>query len=73
MWGTSLAVQWLRFSAMMQGMGVQSLVGKLRSHVPCGPHQVCGVLFSTLLQWSSEWGLLEFGENSCLQLKRTKF
>ena len=33
--GTSLVVQWLRVRCLpMQGMQVQSLVGKLRSHVP---------------------------------------
>ena len=31
---TSLVVQWLRICLPMQGTGVQSLVGKLRSHMP---------------------------------------
>ena len=31
--GTSLAVQWLRFQLPMQGVQVQSLVKKLRSHM----------------------------------------
>ena len=34
--GTSLAVQWLRLCLPMQGLWVRSLVGKLRSHMPCG-------------------------------------
>ena len=34
--GTSLAVQWLRLCASNAGAEVQSLVGKLRSHMPCG-------------------------------------
>ena len=34
--GTSLAVQWLRLCLAMQGVRVQSLVGELRSHMPCG-------------------------------------
>ena len=32
--GTSLAVQQLRLHLSMQGVGVQSLVRKLRSHMP---------------------------------------
>ena len=32
--GTSLMVQWLRFHPPMQGVQVQSLVRKLRSHMP---------------------------------------
>ena len=31
--GTSLVVSWLRIHLAMQGMRVQSLVGKLRSHM----------------------------------------
>ena len=31
--GTSLVVQWLRFSLTMQGTPVQSRIGELRSHV----------------------------------------
>ena len=31
--GTSLVVQWLRFHAPTAGVGVQSLVGELRSHM----------------------------------------
>ena len=31
--GISLVVQWLRICLAMQGMGVQSLVGELRSHM----------------------------------------
>ena len=34
--GTSLVVQWLRLGLPMQGVGVQSLVRELRSHVPHG-------------------------------------
>ena len=34
--GTSLAVQWLQFPLPKQGLQVQSLVGELRSHMPCG-------------------------------------
>ena len=34
--GTSLAVQQLRFCLLVQGMGVQSLVRELRSHIPPG-------------------------------------
>ena len=34
--GTSLEVQWLRLCLPMQGVKVQSLVGKLRSHMPWG-------------------------------------
>ena len=34
--GTSLEVQWLRLCLPMQGMWVWSLVGELRSHMPCG-------------------------------------
>ena len=33
---TSLVVQSLRLCLPMQGVQVQSLVGKLRSHMPCG-------------------------------------
>ena len=33
--GTSLVVQWLRFSLPLQGVQVRSLVGELRSHMPC--------------------------------------
>ena len=32
--GTSLAVQWLRLP--LQGARILSLVGELRSHMPCG-------------------------------------
>ena len=32
-WGTSLAVQWLKVCLPMQGMRVQSLVEELRSHM----------------------------------------
>ena len=35
-WGTSLAVQQLGLCLPMQGMWIQSLVGKLRSHMPIG-------------------------------------
>ena len=34
--GTSLVVQWLRIHLPMQGTGVRSMVGELRSHMPCG-------------------------------------
>ena len=34
--GTSLVVQWLRIRLPMQGTGVRSLVGELRSHRPWG-------------------------------------
>ena len=34
--GTSLVVQWLRLCFPVQWVRVQSLVGKLRSHMPCG-------------------------------------
>ena len=34
--GNSLAVQWLRLHASMQGARVQFLVKELRSHTPCG-------------------------------------
>ena len=34
MFGTSLVVQWLRISLVIQGMWVQSLSDKLRSHLP---------------------------------------
>ena len=34
--GTSLAIQWLRFSFPAPGMWVQSLVRELRSHMPRG-------------------------------------
>ena len=34
--GISLAVQWLRLCLSMQGVWVRSLVGELRSHMPCG-------------------------------------
>ena len=34
--GTSLVIQWLRLHHSMRQMWVQSLVGKLRSHVPWG-------------------------------------
>ena len=33
--GTSLAVQWLRRCLLLQGMLVRSLIGELRSHMPC--------------------------------------
>ena len=33
--GTSLVVQWLRLRLPLQGLQVQSLVGKLRSHMLC--------------------------------------
>ena len=33
--GTSLVVQWLRLRLLMQGVRVRSLVGELRSHMPC--------------------------------------
>ena len=33
--GTSLVVQWLRLMLPMQGVRVQSLVGELKSHMPC--------------------------------------
>ena len=32
--GTYLVVQWLRICLAMQGIGVGSLVGKLRPHMP---------------------------------------
>ena len=35
--GPSLAVQWLRLHLRRQGVRVWSLVGGLRSHMPCGP------------------------------------
>jgi len=35
-WGTVLAVQWLRLCFPVQGAGVQSLVGELKSHTPLG-------------------------------------
>lgn len=34
--GTVLVVQWLRFQLPMQGMQIQSLVGEVRYHIPCG-------------------------------------
>ena len=34
--GTSPEVQWLRHRLPMQGAWVPSLVGDLRSHMPCG-------------------------------------
>ena len=34
--GTSTEVQWLRLRLPMQGVWVPSLVGDLRSHMPCG-------------------------------------
>ena len=34
--GTSLEVQWLRFNLPVQWVWVRSLVGELRSHMPCG-------------------------------------
>ena len=34
--GISLSVQWLRLHLPMQGVGVQSLVEELRSHMPYG-------------------------------------
>ena len=34
--GTSLVVQGLRIHLSMQDLQVQSLVGELRSHIPCG-------------------------------------
>ena len=34
--GTSLVVQWLRLHLPMQGVPVQSLVGKLRFHMTWG-------------------------------------
>ena len=34
--GTCLEVQWLRLCLRMQGVWVWSLVGELRSHMPCG-------------------------------------
>ena len=34
--GTSLVIQWLRLHHSMRQMWVQSLVGKLRSHMPHG-------------------------------------
>ena len=36
LWGTSLVVQCLRLCLPMQGVWVQCLVGKLRSHMPWG-------------------------------------
>ena len=36
MWGTSLVVQWLGFSASTAGNVVPSLVRELRSHITCG-------------------------------------
>ena len=33
---TSQAVQWLLLHLPMQGVWVRSLVGELRSHMPCG-------------------------------------
>ena len=35
--GTSLAVHWLKHHLPMEGMRVWSLVGELRSHIPRGP------------------------------------
>ena len=34
--GTSVAVQWFRLRLPTQGVRVRSLVGELRSHMPCG-------------------------------------
>ena len=34
--GNSLVVQWLRICLPMQGTWFRSLVGELRSHMPCG-------------------------------------
>lgn len=34
--GTSLVVPWLRNHLSVQRMQVQSLIGEIRSHVPCG-------------------------------------
>ena len=34
--GTSLVVQWLKLSFPVQEVWVQSLLGELRSHMPCG-------------------------------------
>ena len=34
--GTSLAIQWLELLLLMQSVLVQSLAGKLRSHMPYG-------------------------------------
>ena len=36
LFGSSLAVQWLGLSTFSAGAQVQSLVGKLKSHKPCG-------------------------------------
>ena len=36
MHGNSLAVQWLGLRALTVGVWVQSLVGELRPHKPCG-------------------------------------
>ena len=35
--GTSLVAQWLRLRFLMQRVPVRSLVGELRSHMPCSP------------------------------------
>jgi len=37
--GTSLVVQWLRLSLPVQRVGVQSLVGELRCHMPSGQNK----------------------------------
>ena len=36
LFGSSLAVQWLGLSTFTAGAQFQSLVGKLKSHKPCG-------------------------------------
>jgi len=37
--GNSLVVQWLRLCLPMYGVQVRSLIGDLRSHIPCSQNQ----------------------------------